>query len=229
MKGRLYGIGVGPGDPELLTLKAIKTIVGCDVIAAPDSGSENHTALSIASKHTAKKPVLSLDLPMICDKLDLQKKRELAAEAICAELDMGKNVGFLTLGDPMVYSTYSYLHRIIVSNGYTTEVIPGVTSFCAAAAALGEPLCEGSRSLHIIPALYDDIENALKLGGTKVLMKSGKKLNEVVDLLCKKDISAKMAQRVGMDGQRLYQSITTETDVQADYFSVVIISGNEDG
>jgi len=229
MIGTLYGIGVGPGDPELLTLKAIKTIAGCDLIAAPDSGAENQTALGIASEHIAKKPVLSLDLPMINDKFDLQKKRELAAEAICAQLDMGKNVGFLTLGDPMIYSTYSYLHHIVISRGYTAEAIPGVTSFCAAAAALGEPLCEGSQSLHIIPALYDDIESALKLGGTKVLMKSGKKLNEVVALLGKKDINAKLAQRIGMDGQRLCQSITTETDLQADYFSVVIVSGSEGG
>jgi len=226
MKGTLYGIGAGPGDPELLTLKAINTIAVCDVIAVPESGTENQIALSVVNKHIDRKPVLSLDLPMTCDMFDLQKKRELAAQAICAELDMGKSVGFLTLGDPMIYSTYSYLHRIIISRGYTVEVIPGVTSFCAAAAALGEPLCEGRQSLHIIPALYDDTENALKLDGTKVLMKSGKKLDEIVDLLRKKDISAKLAQRVGMDGERLYQSITT--DAQTDYFSIVIVSENED-
>jgi len=221
MKGTLYGIGTGPGDPDLLTLKAINMIGGCDAIAVPDSGTENQIALGIVKEHIAGKPVLSLDLPMICDKLDLQKKRELAADAICEELDTGKSVGFLTLGDPMVYSTYSYLHRIIISRGYTAEVIPGVTSFCAAAAALGEPLCEGSQSLHIIPALYEDTEKALKLDGTKVLMKSGKKLTEIVELLGKKDISAKLAQRVGMNGERLYQSITT--DVKTDYFSVVIV------
>jgi len=226
MKGTLYGIGTGPGDPDLLTLKAIKTIAVCDVIAVPDSGTENQIARNIVKEHIAGKAVLALDLPMTCNKFDLQKKRELAAEAICAELDLGKSVGFLTLGDPMIYSTYSYLHRIIISRGYTVEVIPGVTSFCAAAAALGEPLCEGGQSLHIIPTLYEDPENALKLDGTKVLMKSGKKLNEIVDLLGKKDISVKMAQRVGMDGERLYQSITT--DAQADYFSIVIVSGNED-
>jgi len=225
MKGTLYGIGTGPGDPDLLTLKAINTIVVCDVIAVPDSGTENQIALSIVKEHIAGKPVLALDLPMTCNKFDLEKKRELAAEGICAELDTGKSVGFLTLGDPMIYSTYSYLHRIIISRGYTAKVIPGVTSFCAAAAALGEPLCEGGQSLHIIPALYEDTEKTLKLDGTKVLMKSGKKLNEIVALLGKKDISAKMAQRVGMDGERLCQSITT--DAQADYFSIVIVNGDE--
>ena len=95
MKGTLYGIGTGPGDPDLLTLKAIKTISGCDVIAVPDSGTENQIALNIVKEYIAGKPILSLDLPMTCDKFDLQKKRELAAEAICAELDTGKSVVFL--------------------------------------------------------------------------------------------------------------------------------------
>ena len=225
MRGTFYGIGVGPGDPELMTLKAINTIAVCDVIAVPDSGTDNQLALSIASDHIGIKPILSLDLPMIHNKFDLQKKRELASEAICLELNMGKNVGFLTLGDPMIYSTYSYLHRIVVSRGHTVKVVPGVTSFCAAAAALGEPLCEGSQLLHIIPALYNDTENALKLNGTKVLMKSNKKLNEIVDLLREKDIGAKIAQRVGMDGERLYQNL--QTDVETDYFSIVVINEDE--
>ena len=220
MNGIFYGIGVGPGDPELMTLKAVKTIAYCDILTAPDSGADNHIAFDIANEHVGIKPIMHLDLPMTRDKSKLLKKRMIAADTICVELDAGKNVGFLTIGDPMIYSTYSYLHTIIVSRGYTTKVIPGVTSFCAAAAALGQPLCEGDEVLHIIPSLYD-AEAALNLDGTKVLMKSGKKLNEVIDLLKEKELKAIMAQRVGMDGERLLHDLNT--DVEADYFSIIIV------
>jgi len=225
MKGILFGIGVGPGDPELLTIKAINAITDCDVIAVPDSGAENQVALGIASKYIDKKPVMLLDLPMTCDKVKLQEQREVAVDSICIELDKGKKVGFLTIGDPMIYSTYSYLHTMIISRGYKVKVIPGITSFCAAAAALGEPLCEGNQALHIIPALYDNTENALKHDGTKVLMKSNKKLNEIVNLLREKDIDAKMAQRVGMEGERLFHDLNA--DVETDYFSIIIVIEDE--
>jgi len=221
--GLLYGIGVGPGDPELLTLKAIITIHDCDMLAVPDSGAENQLALNIAQEHIAKKEIIQLKMPMTCDKAELYKSREAAADTICTKLDMGKSVGFLTLGDPMLYSTYSYLHKIVISRGYPVKVIPGVTSFCAAAAALGEPLCEGGESLHIIPALYENMESALTLDGTKVLMKSGQKLNDIIDHLIANDLNAKIAQRVGMDGEKLYQSSNNE--VETDYFSVLILKG----
>ena len=224
MKGILYGIGVGPGDPELLTLKAIKAINLCDVIAMPDSGGEKQIALDIAREYIGEKPILALDLPMIRDQAELERKRMAAAGAICAKLDMGEQVGFLTLGDPMLYSTYSYLHGIITARGYTAKVIPGVTSFCAAAAALGQPLCEGGQSLHIIPALYADLESALALDGAKVLMKSGRKLEEAIELIKEKKLRAAVAQRVGMDGERLLQDVSE--DVDAEYFSVIIVKGD---
>jgi len=227
IKGTLYGIGVGPGDPELLTLKAIKAIHDCDVLTVPDSSAENKIARSIVHEYIVTKTVLHLELPMTCDKFELKKSREIAADTICAKLDTGKSVGFLTLGDPMLYSTYSYLHKLITARGYPAIVIPGVTSFCAAAAALGEPLCEGGESLHIIPALYDNIENILSLDGTKVLMKSGSKLIDIVNHLKEKEIEAKMAQRVSMDGERLYRDLSGDMDT--DYFSILIVKDKGTG
>jgi len=220
MNGTLFGIGVGPGDPELLTLKAIKTIADCDILTVPDSGTDNHIAFDIANEYVGTKPIIHLDLPMTRDKSKLMEKRMIAADMICVELDAGKNVGFLTIGDPMLYSTYSYLHTIIVSRGYTAKVIPGITSFCAAAAALGQPLCESDEALHIIPALYD-AQVALNLDGTKVFMKSGKKLNDVIDILKEKKVKAKMAQRVGMDGEQLFDDL--DKNVESDYFSIIIV------
>ena len=224
MKGILYGIGVGPGDPELLTLKSIKTIAACDVIVAPGSGAEKQTALGIAHAYIGEKPVLPLDLPMTRDKSELTQKREQAADMICAKLDAGESVGFLTLGDPTVYSTYSYLHTMITSRGYEATIIPGVTSFCAAAAALGRPLCEGDEALHILPASCEDLENAILLDGTKVLMKSGKKLRETIDLLKEKKLEATIAQRVGMEDEKLSDDL--DADVETDYFSIIIVKGN---
>jgi len=227
MKGLLYGIGVGPGDPELMTLKAIKAIAACDVIAAPYSGADNQTAISIAHEYIGEKPVMLLDLPMTRDKAELSNKRALAADVICDKLALGKNVGFLTLGDPLVYSTYSYLHKIIISRGYTVKTIPAVTSFCAAAAALEYPLCESGEALHIIPALYADLENALMLDGTKVLMKSGTKLNDAITMIKEKKLQARVAQRVGMDGERLLNDISAGVD--SDYFSIIIVKGESEG
>lgn len=84
----------------------------------------------------------------------------------------GKDVAFLTLGDPGVYSTNTYVHKKIMNRGFETEIVPGITSFCAAAASLNIPLCEAGETLHIIPASYDDLENNLSLKGPKVLMKA---------------------------------------------------------
>jgi len=220
MSGTFFGIGVGPGDPELLTLKAIKTIADCDIIAVPDSGAPDQVALGIAHSYIGTKPVMLLDLPMTCDKVKLKEQHEIAAKSISKELDKNKNVGFLTIGDPMIFSTYNYLHKIISSHGYATKIIPGVTSFCAAAAALEQPLCESGETLHIIPANYD-AKVALSLDGTKILMKSGKKLNEVIEMLREKGLNGKIAQKVGMDGQRLYQELST--DVESNYFSIIIV------
>lgn len=231
MKGILYGIGVGPGDPELLTLKAVKAINHCDIIAVPDSGAEKQTALDIVREYVGKKTVVSLDMPMTHDKDELQKSRERAAGFICERLDAGENVGFITLGDPTVYSTYGYLHKIITLRGYTAKIIPGVTSFCAAAATLGEPLCGGGEPLHIIPASYGDIDGSLSLDGTKVIMKSGKKLNAAIDLIRKKNLleKASIAERVGMDGERLVRDLSElKAESVAGYFSIVIVKGESD-
>lgn len=230
MKGTLYGIGVGPGDPELLTLRAVRAIQECDIIAIPDAGAQRHTALDIAREYVGQKPLLPLNLPMIRDEEELRNRREQAADLICQSLDAVKSVGFLTLGDPSIYATYSYLHKLVTGRGYSAQVIPGIPSFCAAAAALGQPLCEGEEPLHIIPALYGGVEEALSLPGTKVLMKSGKKLDEAVDLIRQKNMAAALVERAGMPGERLIPDLSAERDAIADvgYFCVVLVKDKTD-
>ena len=156
--GTLFGIGVGPGDPQLMTLKALKTILSCDAVAIPAKDPARCTAYKIAcgaDPAIGQKPLLAVDMPMTKDAAVLAAAYEAGARLVAEQLTAGKNVAFLTLGDPSVYSTYFYIHEKILKMGFATEIIPGVPSFCAAAAALQEPLCENSTELHIIPGIYN--------------------------------------------------------------------------
>ena len=113
-KGVLYGVGVGPGDPELMTVKAVRIIREADVVAVPDG----QTARGIAAEYLDGKEILSCPMPMLRDKALLAQKHDEAADTICALLDEGKTVAFLTLGDPTVYSTYIYVHKRVLARGY---------------------------------------------------------------------------------------------------------------
>lgn len=181
MAGKLYGIGVGPGDPELLTLKALRLVKEADVVALPGKVPEDTVAFKIvegAYPELGKKELLAVPFPMSKDPVVLKSYHDEGAEKVKAVLDQGKNVAFLTLGDPTVYSTYLYVHHRLVAQGYETEIVCGITSFCAVSARLNTGLVEKAEPLHVIPASYQ-IEDALKLPGTKVLMKAGKKMKDV--------------------------------------------------
>ncbi len=223
-QGKLYGIGVGPGDPELMTLKAVRLIETCDVVAVPKGGSGEQTALNIASQWIGDKPILHCDMPMIRDREKLAACHDQAADDICALLDAGKTVVFLTLGDPAVYSTYWYVHRRVEARGYAVEIVPGVPSFCAAAARLGQALCEGSQMLHIIPASHDATQEGLELPGNKVLMKAGRSILEVRDLLeqAGKGDTASLVERCSMEGERVVRDLR-ELDDPTGYFSVILV------
>ena len=225
MKGILYGVGVGPGDPELLTAKAIRLLRECDIVAAPQSTGGKQTALDIASPYIDKdKPVRLFNMPMTHDKQARNASHDAAADAICALLDEGKTVVFLTLGDPTVYSTYWYVHKRVAARGYTAELVPGVPSFCAAAAAMGRALCEDGEMLHVIPATHGKAEEGLSLSGSKVLMKTGKSVLEVRELLRQRGElgNAALIERVGMDGERLIEDLD-EIERPSGYFSIILV------
>ncbi len=155
-KGKLFGVGIGPGDKELITLKAVNTIKNADVIAIPDSLSGKNRAYEIIKEYIYEKEIIFIPMPMVKDKEHLKASHESGAELIINYLDKGRNTAFATLGDPSVYSTYMYIHRIVESKGYDVEMIAGVTSFCASAARLNISLCDGAEPLIIIPANYED-------------------------------------------------------------------------
>ena len=223
-KGKLYGVGVGPGDPELLTAKAIRILGECDVIAVPQSENGGRTALEIASCYIKDKPVRAFDMPMTHDRAARNASHDAAADAICALLDEGKNVAFLTLGDPTVYSTGWYVHKRVVSRGYDAELIPGVPSFCAAAARLGRALCEDGEMLHIIPASHGKEREGLALPGSKVLMKAGRGVLRVREELRESGQleNAALVERCGMEGERLVYDMD-ELREPSGYFSIILV------
>ena len=176
-KGRFTGAGVGPGDPELMTLKAIRAIEEADVLILPASDKDKCRAYKIAEQvvDLEGKECIFEPFPMSMDREELKDFHKRVADKTAAVLDEGRNAVFLTIGDPSVYSTLDYIALILSEAGYETERIGGVTSFCAAADRLGISLGENSETIHIIPGSAD-VEDALKLVGTKVFMKSGKRL-----------------------------------------------------
>ncbi len=227
MTGKLYGIGVGPGDPELMTLKAVRLIQECDIVAVPKSGDGEGVAKQIARqsvKDFDKKTIVEVAMPMTRDPQVLEDSHRQAAEMIEGYLKEGKSVAFLTLGDPAIYSTYIYVHKKVQQNGFPVEMVPGVPSFCAVAAKLNVSLAEGAQPLHIIPASYQGVEEGLEWSGPKVLMKTGRSMKKVKELLSSKGImdKAKMVQKCGMEGEEIYESME-QVDENSSYFSVIVV------
>lgn len=224
-KGILYGVGVGPGDPELMTYKAIKIIEKCEVIAVPNVNREKSVSYRIAAgivQDMDKKICINLGTPMTKDKKVLNAAYENAASKIADYLEEGKSVAYLTLGDPCVYSTYIYIDRKVGSLGYESCIINGIPSFCAAASKMNESLADRNEQIHIIPSSYD-IEQALKFPGTKVLMKAGKKLPDVKAILKKNGITdCYMIENCGMPDEKIYSG-PDEIPDNAGYYSIIII------
>lgn len=224
---KLYGLGVGPGDSELMTLKAVRLIRECDIIVLPKSGQEINAAYTIAKGSVPEidqKVLMEVSMPMTRDKEKLMQSHDLAADQIIEKLKEGKNVAFLTLGDPSIYSTYIYVHERVLEKGCEAEIVPGITSFCAVAARLNEGLTEAGQPLHVIPASYEGAEEALQLAGTKVLMKSGKSIGRIKDQLLKMEPTpnVKMVERCGMEGERVFHN-ADEIDENASYFSILVV------
>lgn len=223
-KGTLTGVGIGPGDPELLTLKAVRLIREADVIAVPGTEKTQTVAYQItvqAVPELAEKEFLEIAWPMTKDAAILQKSHEAAAKKIADVLDTGRNVVFLTLGDVTIYSTYLYVHELLMDWGYEVQIANGIPSFCAVAARLNMALVMNNEELHIIPASYQ-IKDALRLPGTKVFMKAGRKMKEMKAMLLEDRAEAVMIENCGMPRERIYRSVE-EIPEDAGYYSLIIV------
>lgn len=226
MQGILYGVSVGPGDPELMTRKAVRVIRETEVIALPGKTAKETAAYRIAVQSVPElenKILLAIDFPMTKDEKRLKESHKRGAERLEQILDTGKNVAFLTIGDVAIYSTFSYVQKLVEADGYRTEMVSGVPSFCAAAASLNVPLAEGREILHVIPAAYKETFD-LKNPGTYVLMKTGRHLESVkkdLQIAGVRDDAAFLVENAGMTDERIYRKMEEIPD-QAGYFSTLI-------
>lgn len=228
MSGIFYGIGVGPGDPELLTVKAINAIKAADVLIAPKTEKkEGSVALSIA------KPYLRSDIeivyqvfPMVKNFADSTDAWEANKKEILSLLEQGKNVAFLTLGDPMFYSTYIYVYRLLRDEDVKIVTIPGIPAFCAIGSQAGIPIVEGNDVLSIIPATAspEKIEKAIANCDNAVLMKVYKNFPEIADVLDKHDMAknAVMLSRCGLPDEERIDDIMTQKDKKVNYLSTIL-------
>lgn len=225
-QGILYGVGVGPGDPELLTLKAVRLLERCPVIAAPQTKSGEMLALDIVRQALSLegKTILPLYFSMEHDKALIRAAHEKAADAIQIRLDAGEDVAMLNLGDVSIYATWGYIMDIVRARGYETVMIPGIPSFCAAASRLGTTLVSWGSPLHVIPVGKDPLEPQLESPGGKVLMKAGRHLPQIVEALKQTGQldRAALVEDCGLPGERVYPDLSIYPE-HAGYFATVIV------
>lgn len=227
-RGTVFCIGVGPGDPELMTLKAVRMIKECDVIAAAGKRIGDSAAYQIAAsavKEIGEKPAISIEMPMTRNPELLKEAHRTGAARIMEDLDKGLNVGYLILGDPSIYGSFTYLHRILKEHGYDVEFCSGVPSFCASAARLGIPLAEGEEELRIVPFT----ERAIRQMGCeedhgvqRVIMKTGPGIAELKEYLKKTGNKVYFVEKCGREGERVSRS-ADEIPGDAGYMSLVIV------
>ena len=229
-KGRFYGVSVGPGDPELLTLKAVRCLERCPVLAAPQTASGRMLALDIArgAADLRGKTILPLQFAMSRDAAVLRASHETAASAVRLFLDAGQDVAMLNLGDVSIYATFGYLQEILQAQGYATAMAAGVPSFCAAAARLNQPLTGGMDApLTIAPGSRAD--KVLDTPGTKVLMKTGRQLPALLNTLDAHGALSRSALvcSCGLPDETIFPDLSTARPPQdgskAGYFATVLV------
>ena len=228
MAGKLFGIGVGPGDPELLTVKAINAIKQLDVIIAPKTEKKDGSvALNIASQYIKLETEIVYQVfPMTVGFAEDDTAWQSNKQEILELLQAGKNVGFLTLGDPMFYSTYIYVFRLLQHEAVEIETIPGIPAFCAIGSATNTPIVEGDSILSIIPANMpeDRVRSALKTCDNAVLMKVYKNSDAVIDMLAEEGLAkqAVLASRCGLDDEVIIRDISGEKGRKLNYLSTIL-------
>lgn len=245
-RGKIYGVGVGPGDPELMTLRACRLIREHNRIAVPvtaekspclswdetNSDPRKSTAYQIAVRavpELADKKITGVFMPMVHDpeKMHLQHKK--AASRLMEIADTGEDVVYLTLGDPTIYCSFSYLQKILEENGYAVELVSAVTSFCASAAAAGVPLILGQEELRIVSGISEErLEKILSASDLTnkdienlVVMKAGGNVRKTASLLKARGYEVLTAVNCGMEDGKIYRS-SQELPERTDYFTLLI-------
>lgn len=239
MSGKLYGVGLGPGDPSLMTLRAVEAIAEADVIAYHSARHGRSIARSIAAKHLRDDHIEeALVYPVTTETTDhpggyrgaIDDFYAEASARLAAHLDAGRTVAVLAEGDPLFYGSYMHMHKRLVDR-YDTEVIPGVTSVSAAAARLGTPLAEGEEVLTILPGTLPEEELTARLAATDaaVVMKLGRTFPKVRRALegSGRLRAARYVERATMAGERLAELADVDAE-SVPYFSVAVLPSRVD-
>lgn len=228
---QLYGIGIGPGDPGLVTLKAKQILEKVDIIFVP-KGKEDGQSWAraiVEAVVTTEKEFVELTFPMTMDKDVLNKYWQDSAVRIAQEIDKGKHAAFVTIGDPFIYSTYNYLLKTLQRNfpKIKVETIPGISAFNAACSRLHFPLVEGSERLAIVPVARDlkGVREALLGFDSVVLMKVGAKLEKIICLLKELGLANKavLISRIGHKDEKIVYGLNRVKDKKAGYLSVILV------
>jgi len=232
--GVFWGIGVGPGDPELLTIKARRVLEQVDVLCIPKSRQERESlALSIVSGALKKEwKVIELLLPMTRDQEELERHQVNAAQKINSELASGKDVAFITLGDPTLYSTFTYLMKFVreIDPDVKVEIIPGVSAINGVSAWMQIPLAEGDEKLAVVPGIQpkEELDKVLKNFENVVILKAGKQLEKVISVLDENNLSDKaaFACRYGFEDGFYTTDIDALRGTKQDYLSAMLVKRN---
>ena len=238
MKGQFYIVGVGPGDPELMTLKAVRVLKKSPVWLAPAAHKHGcSTALSIASGviNGEQKEVLTHHFPM--KKVhagkpadpEVEKAWREAAAIIAAHLENGRDVAFPTLGDPAIYSTGFYIFTTLmeVVKDMSFEIIPGVSAIGATSAAAGVPLCLGNERMVVIPATFEDdkLKRILSDFDCIVLMKVHRVMDKLITILEELELleNTVLVEKTSLQDQRIRRDLKAAAKEEIHYFSTMIV------
>lgn len=229
-KGTLYGVGVGPGDPDLLTIKAAATLGKVDRIFASSSSKNGFSlAESIARPHMRNDiHVERLGFPMTHDQGALQVAWEANAATVLQYLDLGEDVALITLGDPLLYSTFGYILQTIrrLRPEQPVEIIPGITSFQQAAAATGTILAESGEVLQIVPGIVSDeaLRSHLECAENTVILKAYKNFSIIRQTLQQAglDKGSLFVSRLGLEGERICTDLAQAPE-SPHYLSLVLV------
>lgn len=229
--GSLYGIGIGPGEPKLLTVKAKEILESVDTIFVPKAREEglSYARNIIESVIPRQRNFVEITFPMTKDKDILRSHWQKAAGKIANSIKKNKSAAFVTIGDPFIYSTYIYLLRTMRRDfpDIDVETIPGISAFNAAASAAGISLVEANERLAVIPVTKNlkGVKEALRDFDTVALMKVGSKLKNIIRLL--KDMklikNSVLVSRVGHADEMIIRDIASIKDDKCGYLSVIIV------
>ncbi len=227
----IWGVGIGPGDPELLTLKALRIIQAADVIAYPAPDRGDSLVRRIAASHLpGGQREIVIRIPMLADRYPIMEIYDRAAADIAAEAEAGAKVAILCEGDPFFYGSFMYLYARLAER-WPVQVVPGVNSLAACAAELGMPLAARNDVISVIPATLGEAELARRIAAAEVvvLIKVGRHLAKVKRVLRAADLleRARYIERATMAEQRIADLADLEDDA-APYFSMIIVRRDGD-